>query len=237
MNEQPLSQPPLSSLPSQPKRPLLIVGVCLFIVLATFTAYLFMQNQSLKQQLASLSNPTPLPVETSVQEDTPKPTSSPDVSSPTPIKDIVYKYIPGWTLFKSSTGYEFQHPSDFVDFDKSGEALTTTRGCELFLTNNVGGVLVSRIVPYDGSSRRELYGTPPGYTYNYEEVVIQGKKALVIERKPLGDSGGGSGAVIPNGKYALIVSWDHRGKDSIEFNNLLRGIKIEGDIDITKCGK
>lgn len=60
MNEQPLSQPSQSPPPSQPKRSLLVVGVCLFIVLATLTAYLFVQNQSLKQQLASLPTPTPL---------------------------------------------------------------------------------------------------------------------------------------------------------------------------------
>lgn len=94
MNEQPLSQPSQSPPPSQPKRPLLVVCVCLFIVLATFTAYLFMQNQSLKQQLSSLPAPATLPVETSVKE-----------ADPTA----------NWKIYTNSVlGFSFKYPETYV---------------------------------------------------------------------------------------------------------------------------
>lgn len=237
--EEPIVAPPIPEAATvpKPKSNILILIVVGTVVLGIGIMMGFFLNKKLFPTPRLTPIPTPLPTETSAREYTPKPTLSLDVSSPTPARNIVYKYIPGWTSFKSATRYEFQHPSYFEDFDKSGELLTTQRGCELFLTNNVGGVLVTRVVPYDGGSRRKLYGTPAGYTYRYEEAIIQGRKSLVIETGPLGDSGGGSGVVIPDGTYALIVSWDHQGKDSIEFNNLLQSIKIEEAVDITKCGE
>ena len=94
MNEQPFLQPSQSPPPVQPKRPLLVVGVCLFIVLATFTAYLFMQNQSLKQQLASLPTPTPLPAEAPAKEGDP---------------------TANWKTYTWETlGFSFKYPSDWT---------------------------------------------------------------------------------------------------------------------------
>jgi len=107
----------------------------------------------------------------------------------------------------------------------------------MFFSDNAGGILSVKVVPYSGGSLRQLYGTPGGYDYKFEEVVLQGKNSLLIEAGPIGDSGSGSGIVVPVGNHALILSWSNRGKDSQEFTNLLQSVQVGSSLDLTKCQK
>lgn len=155
----------------------------------------------------------------------------------TPIKNIIYKKTPGWSDFRSNTGYSLQIPPGFSDADGSGEEFRDGV-CFMFFGNNAGGIISAKVVPYSGGSRRQLYGIQPGYDYRFEEVLIQNSyKSLIIEAGPPGDSGSGSGIVIPVGNNALIVSRSNEAKDNPEFNSLIQSIKIDGTLDRDKCGK
>lgn len=152
------------------------------------------------------------------------------------VKNVVYKKTSGWTGYKSNTGYSLQIPPTFSDADGSGEE-SRDNGCYMFFGNNAGGIISVKVVPYSGGSRRELYGIQPGYDYSFEEALVQGKKSLIIEAGPIGDSGSGSGIVIPVGNHALIISWANRAKNSVEFNSLLQSIALQSSLDLNQCGK
>ncbi len=140
-----------------------------------------------------------------------------------------------WRSYASNVGFYMQYPSSFRI--TVPETLDQNK-CHLGFGNDAGGILNVQVVPYSGGSRRELYGVGTGYTYQYEDVLIQNNyRSLIIEAGPIGDSGSGSGIVVPVGNQALIISWSNRAKDSKEFNSLLEGIKINGSLNINNCGK
>ena len=149
------------------------------------------------------------------------------------IRNILYKKTVGWVDFNSNTGYSLQYPPSFSNSSDKEEY--RDNACYAFFGNNAGGIIMAKVVPYSGGSRRELYGLLEGYEYNFEEVILQGKNSLIIQRGPLGDSGSGSGIVMPVGKYALIVSWDKRAMDSSDFTDLIQSIKIDSVLDTSKC--
>ncbi|MCL5411730.1 MAG: hypothetical protein M1150_03250 [Patescibacteria group bacterium] len=151
-------------------------------------------------------------------------------------RKIDYGKVDSWETFVSSVGYSFQHPKAFYNADKLGEQLSNGE-CAIVFGNDVGGILKAKVVTYNGGSRRQLYGIEDGYYYRFEEVLIQDKNSLIIEAGPLGDSGSGSGVVVSIGNYALIISWNNRGKDSQEFSNLLKSIKVNNSLDFSKCVK
>jgi hypothetical protein len=149
------------------------------------------------------------------------------------VKLVGFEKITGWLEYSSATGYSIQHPSSFQPTAEGEEKRDSA--CYKYFSNNAGGVLTAKVVPYDGGSRRQLYGVESGYTYQYEEVVIQGQKSLLIEKGPIGDSGSESGVVVPVGNKALILSWSNRAKGSSEFINLLKSIKLGESLDLAKC--
>jgi hypothetical protein len=149
------------------------------------------------------------------------------------VKLVGFEKITGWLEYSSATGYSIQHPSSFQPTAEGEEKRDSA--CYKYFSNNAGGVLTAKVVPYDGGSRRQLYGVESGYTYQYEEVVIQGQKSLLIEKGPIGDSGSESGVVVPVGNKALILSWSNRAKDSSEFISLLKSIKLGESLDLAKC--
>ncbi len=156
-----------------------------------------------------------------------------ETPSGTEAKLINFEEIAGWLEYSSPTGYSIQYPSSFQP--TAGGEEKRDGACYKYFSNNAGGVLMAKVVPYDGGSRRQLYGTESGYTYKYEEAVIQGQKSLIIEKGPIGDSGSGSGVVVPVGNKALILSWSNRAKDSPEFINLLKSVKLGQSLDLAKC--
>ncbi|HUW24882.1 MAG TPA: hypothetical protein VMW04_04710 [Patescibacteria group bacterium] len=156
-----------------------------------------------------------------------------EVSSGEKARLISFEKIAGWLEYSSPTGYSIQHPSSFQP--SAGGEEKRDGACYKYFNNNAGGILMAKVVPYDGGSRRQLYGTESGYTYQYEEAVIQGQKSLMIEKGPIGDSGSESAVVVPVGNKALILSWSNRAKNSSEFVNLLKSIKLGESLDLTKC--
>lgn len=149
---------------------------------------------------------------------------------------IDYQPAEGWKSYTSQTGYSITHAS----FDIGRSEQMDNGGCSLVLTNNVGGQLVATVLPYNGGSRRELLfsyypNLRTSYTYQYEEVLIQNRKALLIEIGPTGESGSGTAVVIPDGKNALIVMRDHVSKNSPEMVKILQGIKINQTLNLSSC--
>lgn len=182
----------------------------------------------------------PIPSVSQFNQNTPAPSVLDDGGNE-PVRKINYSSIADWVEFKSATGYSFEHPKAFYDASKKGEELQSNI-CSLYLGNDVGGVLAAKVVPYDGGSRRALFFSiypqlEQSYTYQFEDVIVQGQKSLLIEVGPLEESGSGTGVVIPNGKNALILFWDHRGKDSAEMNNLLQSVKFNSNFNLSLCGK
>lgn len=210
-----------------------LAALLIIIIASGIGYYLGTNNQAVQQktspnQRISTPEPTKTIDQTLLSDPTPQPGSS--------ARKIIYARINGWSDFSSNTGYSIQHPTSFTDNDNSGE-VWLNESCSMFFGNNAGGILSTTVSPYNGGSRRQLYGTVPGYTYQFEEVVIQGKNSLLIERGPIGDSGSGTGAVIPVGNMALILSWSNRGKDNPEVMKLLQSVKINNQLDLTKCAR
>ena len=139
-----------------------------------------------------------------------------------------------WRSYSSNTGFSVQYPTYFRI---SGPEKLSGQKCSVYFTNDVGGFISASVVPYAGGSRRELYGITPGYDYRFEAVFIQDSyKSLIIEKGPIGDSGSGTGVVIPVGNYALILFWTNMSKDTPAFNELLGSIKIYDSLNTNKCG-
>jgi len=214
--------------------PVVLGVIILLIVVGGGAYYLGTKNNQVSQQPSSSTSnkntPTPEPTQTTNQIVVNDPTPQPGSSA----RKINYARIGGWSDFSSNTGYSIQHPPAFTDNDNSGE-VWRDGSCRMFFDNNAGGILSSTVSPYNGGSRRQLYGTPPGYTYQYEEVVIQGRNSLLIETGPIGDSGSGTGVVIPVGNTALILSWSNRAKNDPDVTKLLQSVKINNSLDLSKC--
>lgn len=139
-----------------------------------------------------------------------------------------------WRSYSSNTGFSMQYPTHFRI---SGPEKFSNSRCSVYFINDVGGFISASVVPYTGGSRRELYGITPGYDYRFEDVFIQDSyKSLIIEKGPAGDSGSGTGVVIPVGKNALVVTWTNISKDTPAFNELLGSIRIFSSLNTNKCG-
>jgi hypothetical protein len=223
-------EPKASSRPrKKPSNLWLIISSVPPLVLMVVAGYLFYQTYQLKKN-QSLAPPRPYPPKV-------RPTSTPTPIKPTPvIKKLEYEMVADWPEFKSSTGYTIQHPPSFVDPDNDGEDLQKDT-CHMIFGNNAGGILDIGVVPYDGGSRRRLYEYPEGYTYSFEDVIIQDKKALLIEVGPTGDSGSRTIAIIPVGNTAITISWSNRAKDDPNVLKLLKSIKLSPQLEISNCGQ
>lgn len=230
---QPVTTPEPPPTQSKNNTPLIIGGTALILLLVGGAYYLGANSNKPTTQLPLPTSspvvttaPSIAPTQAVVEDPTPQPNST--------ARKISYSPDSGWLTFSSNTGYSIQYPPAFGDYDGSGELLYEGK-CSMHFDNGAGGSLLVTVRPYNGESRRQLYGTPAGYTYKFEEVIIQGKNSLLIETGPIGDSGSGTGAVIPVGNTALIVSWSNRAKNSPDVNKLLQSIKINPSLDISKC--
>ncbi len=139
-----------------------------------------------------------------------------------------------WRSYNSNTGYYVQYPSAFRI---TAQEKFENNSCVTGWGNDAGGVITAEIVKYDGGSRRQLYGISPGYSYSFEDVLLQGYNSLIIEAGPIGDSGSGSGVVVPVKDKALIISLANRSKNSENFVSLLQSIRIRGQLNLENCGK
>ena len=193
------------------------------------------------QQVQSIEKPSP-----TVSQPTTTPTPTPpagDQTNESPIREVSYAKADGWSDFTSPTGYSFQHPLSLLQ--------PPTLGPKEFYGDGVcsisgfadesgmgGGAILSKVVPYSGESRRELYGVSEDHQYRFEEAIIQGNRSLIIEEdKPTEFYILTAGVVIPVGKHALILSWVGKGKGDPDFTKLLRSVKIDDSLDLTKCGQ
>ncbi len=240
-NPQPVTESKPTSWPK-----VILVAVLGFGLLtgAAYAGYWYgTESANLKTQSAKLPPKTQAP-ENPTSEPTPTPTplveNQTDESS---IRKIDYAKIDGWVDFVSPTGYSFQHPLSLLqpptlgpkEFYEDGVCSISGFADE---SGTGGGAILSKVVTYSGGSLRELYGISEDYQYRFEEAIIQGNKSLIIEEaKPTGFYKLTAGVVIPVGKHALILSWVGKGRDDPDFTKLLRSVKINDPLGLTKCGQ
>lgn len=155
----------------------------------------------------------------------------------TPITTITYKRVERWPEFKSATGYSFQYDPSYYQAPVLKIENMVEGSCRVDFGNDAGGVISARVLPYDGGSRRKLANIEQDYNYQFEDVIIQDHKSLIVEAGPIGDSGSGSSVIIPVGNNALVVSWSNRAKDDLGFITLLQTIKTKNPLDLNKCGQ
>lgn len=187
-------------------------------------------NPNKPNDMATYMTPTQQPA--AVISNQPTITDEPE-STTKPAKTITFKKISGWVDYTSLTGYSIQHPSYFTDASPGEEARDGS--CYNHFADGNGGLLSVGITPYDGGSRRKLINQAPGYNYEFEDVLIQGKNSLLVQAGPIGESGSGTTAIIPAGKYALILFWSNRGKNETDFQSLLQTVKLQSVLDASKC--
>jgi hypothetical protein len=160
--------------------------------------------------------------------------------SPTPgsLRQITYQPTTGWVKYSSATGYSIYHPDSFILTADKEKLISGS--CDVFFSNNAGGVLSAHIVAYNGGALRELIAnsySDSSYKYSFEEVLIGGKKSLIMEKGPKTESGSGVFVVIPSGKWALVLTWENRDKSSDEVISLLQSISFTYPLDQSKCGQ
>lgn len=218
---------------------ILAISTALALLLAGF---FYWQNTQLKNKYDNVSEietvtndpttTTPSPTASDLPDDT-------DANLENSARTISYTSIPGWPEFTSSMEYSFQYPPRYSDINNTGEVYSEDYlECSLALGDNTGGVLSATVVPYDGGSRRSLVGIEEGYEHKFEEVEIQGKNSLLIERGPVGESGSAAIAVIPNGHGALILSLAYASIADEDFGNILKSVQLPSDflLSSSSCG-
>lgn len=159
-------------------------------------------------------------------------------ASPTPLEGrvITYSTISDWSTFTSETGYLFQYHKDFSS--PLGEHKTGRSVCQVVMQNKSGGALIASIVPYNGSAtslKNLLDQEDSQFAYSYEYVRVQDNLTLLREKGPTHMSGANSTAVIQKGLYALIITRSNIAKNSEEFGNILKSIKITGQLNSSLC--
>ncbi len=146
-----------------------------------------------------------------------------------PARTIAYAKIPNWNTTSSPTGFSFQHPTWYTMTMEN--KLNASGSCVTSLSNNAGGILSVSLSSYTpGTDLKKLITEESSYTYRYEDVLIQGKKSLLVEKGPTGESGTGNVVIIPVGNIHLRVS-----AGPGEFEELLKGLQIPSTLDLSKC--
>ncbi len=155
-----------------------------------------------------------------------------DLSGNASIRSIEYENREDWEKFTSQLGLTLQHPKNLkpvfqIFHDK---ACTTT-----ISEQGVNGFILVIVRPYDGGSRRALLGTSDGSKYEYEEVLIQGKKSLLRQEAATQEPKFKAAAAIPVGSHAVIISWSDQRVSGENFTSLLQSLQIPSEFDLSKC--
>lgn len=171
-------------------------------------------------------------------------TQKPAPPSPTPdhageekelIRTIQYKPVPDWPTYISPTGYSLQYPTSLGENGPNTEFRDGT--CITYVSNNAGGVMSFKVVPYQGGSRRKLFfgDNPPSTDVSYEEVRVSAVNALVIYRgEPYFDFSDFIAIVVPKGDAALIVNYPRR-RNIEEWEKVLGTVQLDPSLDLSKC--
>lgn len=200
-----------------------VVGFFGFVLIVLYGLNSFI---SLKEQ-ATPARPLP--------EVTPGPQS--ELSEP-----VLQKNIDGTQTYISKTGYSLILPPNYLPMksQNAGKEHFENGNCQIVFTINGMHTLGIQIVPYAGESLKEVYSSlypyNQGYDLTYEELTVAGKKSLLAEAGPIGDSGSGTAIVVPFNDYALIVDVSYLGKDSDQVKTIIKGIMAE-ELDISQCGQ
>jgi hypothetical protein len=144
--------------------------------------------------------------------------------------------------FESKTGYSFAYPSKYKPMKTGnlGQEHLSNNLCEVVFTEGGFGGIVAKVVPNSGNSLKERYleytSVGQGYKLTTEEAIVAGRKALIIEAGTLGDSGSGTGVIIPFTNNSLIIQISYLGSDNPEVTALFRSIKAR-ELNLSLCGK
>lgn len=149
----------------------------------------------------------------------------------------------GTQTFTSSVGYNFTFPTKYHPSRNSDwrEEQLIDGNCSMNFTMGMGNI-TSTVVPYKGEPLKDFYLSlrvtqTQGYTVKYEDIAVAGKKGLMVELGPAGDSGSGTTIVVPfNNNYALTLGISYLGKDDPEVRSILKSIKLN-ELDMSQCGK
>lgn len=144
----------------------------------------------------------------------------------------------GVSKYKSTTGYTVAFPDNYqpMKSGNAGEEQKIDDSCTISFF--YGGTLRSTVIPYAGEDLKDFYYASDPYLESYdivfEEKMIGGRKSLVVEKGPAGDSGSGTTLLIPDGDLLLEVVIDFVAKDSETAQIVVNGTRVNS-LDISKC--
>lgn len=237
--------------PSNKRNPLILTLVVLLIFLLGTTTYFAYRYFQLKKEItshqsvpltsrpASVSSPIPTNIVTS-------PTPKVSITESSSGKKITYKPVLGWSEYKSSTGYSFQYPPEFlarpvVQIEQEA-TYDFGQACSVSFADDKGDFINSYLMAYDGASRRSKYPINDGYSYQFSEITVQDINSLSVEGKAKDGSGTEKGIIIPVGNNILIIKMKEKLPGAAflrtpEFNTLVGSILINQSLDFSKCGQ